>query len=239
MSTMPHDPLAVASRWATAGMGDDEGAGTAVRSGHGIRHPHDRRQPCLPLIHPAHSPVHHQPDKPALCRGPGLLPTAHRRAGGRTPPETRPRRHGRVAAGPGSIAPCPTPGPVPARTGRGRCQAAPRAPARAAPAGPGRSPLRPRSPPASLPSRPVFRPEAWQSLRHLLAGWSAGSWTCTPPALATTWHRGEHPRHAPPPPGNAGVATRATLTSRGCGATRSGGDHKSDRRRTAWEGADR
>ncbi len=30
------------------GDGDDEGAGTAVRSGHGLRHPHDRGEPCLP-----------------------------------------------------------------------------------------------------------------------------------------------------------------------------------------------
>jgi hypothetical protein len=28
-------------------------------------------EPCLPLIHSAHSPDHRQPDKPALCRGPG------------------------------------------------------------------------------------------------------------------------------------------------------------------------
>ena len=46
---------------------------------------------------------------------------------------------------PGSTAPYPTPGPVPARTGRGRRQAAPRAPAQLAPAAPGRSLLRPRS----------------------------------------------------------------------------------------------
>ena len=43
-------------RWAAAGMGDDGGAGTAVRSGHGLRHPHDRREPCLLHIQPAHSP---------------------------------------------------------------------------------------------------------------------------------------------------------------------------------------
>jgi hypothetical protein len=51
-----------ATAWAAAGMGDDGQAGTAVRSGHGLRHPHDRRRPCLLHIHPAHSPDHHQPD---------------------------------------------------------------------------------------------------------------------------------------------------------------------------------
>jgi hypothetical protein len=59
-----------ASRWAAAGMGDDEQAGTAVRRGHGLGYPHDRGEPCLLHLHPAHSPDHHQPDKPALCRGP-------------------------------------------------------------------------------------------------------------------------------------------------------------------------
>jgi hypothetical protein len=49
---------------------------------------------------------------------PRFLPTAHRHAGGRTPPETRPRRRRRAAAGPRLIAPCPTPGSVPARTGQ-------------------------------------------------------------------------------------------------------------------------
>jgi hypothetical protein len=67
---------------------------------------------------------------------------------------------------------------------------------------PGRSPLRPRSPRASSPSRPGLRPAVWQSLPHLVPGWSADSWTRTPPALATAWHRSEHPLHAPPPPGN-------------------------------------
>jgi catechol 2,3-dioxygenase-like lactoylglutathione lyase family enzyme len=43
-----------ASRWVTAGMGDDEQAGTAVRSGHGLGYPHDRREPCLLHIHPAY-----------------------------------------------------------------------------------------------------------------------------------------------------------------------------------------
>jgi hypothetical protein len=57
---------------------------------------------------------------------------------------------------PGSTAPYPTPGPVPARTGRGRRQPAPRAPTPAAPAAPGRSPLRPRSPPP--PRRPTGPP---------------------------------------------------------------------------------
>jgi len=51
-------------------MGDDEQAGTAIRTGHGFRHPHDRGEPCLLHIYPAHSLDHHQPDKPALCRGP-------------------------------------------------------------------------------------------------------------------------------------------------------------------------
>jgi hypothetical protein len=36
-----------ATAWAAAGIGDDEQAGKAVRSGHGIRHPHDRWWPCL------------------------------------------------------------------------------------------------------------------------------------------------------------------------------------------------
>lgn len=44
--------------------------------------------------------------------GPRSLPTAHRRADGPTPPETKPRQPGRAPAGPGLIAPCPTPGPV-------------------------------------------------------------------------------------------------------------------------------
>jgi hypothetical protein len=57
--------------------------------------------------------------------------------------------------------------------------------------------------------------------------------------LATAWHRGEHPRHSPPPPGNAGVAIRVTLTSRGCDATRSGRDHKIGSADGCWEGADR
>jgi hypothetical protein len=45
-------------------------AGTAVRSGHGLRHPHDRRWSCLLHINPAHSPDHRQPDKPALLPEP-------------------------------------------------------------------------------------------------------------------------------------------------------------------------
>jgi hypothetical protein len=36
--------------------------------------PHDRREPCLLHLGPAHSPHHHQPVKPALCRGPGHAP---------------------------------------------------------------------------------------------------------------------------------------------------------------------
>jgi hypothetical protein len=53
-------------------MGDDEQAGTAVRTGHGLGYPHDRGEPCLPA-HPPGSltPSTHQLDKPALCRGPG------------------------------------------------------------------------------------------------------------------------------------------------------------------------
>src|SRR5215207_2864916 len=67
------DPAGAALAFPDGGkdMGDDEAAGTAVRIGHGLRHPHDRREPCLLHIHPANSPHHHQPDKPALCRGPG------------------------------------------------------------------------------------------------------------------------------------------------------------------------
>jgi hypothetical protein len=45
------------------------------------------------------------------------------RAVERTPPATSPRRPGRTAGGLGSTGPCPTPGPGPARTGPGRCQA--------------------------------------------------------------------------------------------------------------------
>ncbi len=51
-------------------MGDDEQAGTAVRTGHGLGYPHDRWEPCLLHVYPGHSSDHHQPDKPALCRGP-------------------------------------------------------------------------------------------------------------------------------------------------------------------------
>jgi hypothetical protein len=52
------------------------------------------------------------------------------------------------------IAPCPTPGPVPARTGRGRRQPAPRIPARPAPADPGRSPFgHPHQAPPHRPDR--------------------------------------------------------------------------------------
>ena len=137
---------------------------------------------------------------PALRRvpaGPRLLPTAHRRAGGRTPPDTRPRRRGRVAAGPGSIAPCPTPGPVPARTGRGRRQAAPRVAARAALAGPGRSPLGHAHHP---PSRRPDRSSAQECGRAFCTWWPGGRparGPVTPPALATAWHSGEHPRHSP------------------------------------------
>ena len=56
-------------------MGDDEQAGTAVRSGHGIGHPHDHPELCLPFIHPARTPDYHQSDKPAPAEAlpdPGL-----------------------------------------------------------------------------------------------------------------------------------------------------------------------
>ena len=142
---------------------------------------------------------------------PRLLPTAHRRAGGRIPRETRPRRPGRAAPGPGSIAPCPTPGPVPARTGPGRVSQRLCAPVRPAPAGPGRSPLRPRSLPASSPSQPVLCAGVWQRLRApgaQVVGQLVDPYPC---ALATAWHRGEHPRHAPPPPGNAAPRCSAVL----------------------------
>src|SRR4030095_10384419 len=47
------DPQAeVETAGMAAGMGDDDGAGTAVRSGHGLRYPHDRRAPCLPYVQP-------------------------------------------------------------------------------------------------------------------------------------------------------------------------------------------
>jgi hypothetical protein len=95
-------------------------AGRALRSGSGRSRP--RRQVVR-------SPTQALRRGPA---GPRLLPTAHRRAGGRTPPDPRPRRRGRAAGDPGLIAPYPTPGPVPARTGRGRRQAVPCAPAPAA-----------------------------------------------------------------------------------------------------------
>src|SRR6266511_2818713 len=36
-----------------AAMGDDVEAGTVVRSGHGLRYPHDRREPCLSYIQPS------------------------------------------------------------------------------------------------------------------------------------------------------------------------------------------
>ena len=36
-----------------------------------IQHPHDRQRPCLLHFHPAHSPDHHQPDKPALSEALG------------------------------------------------------------------------------------------------------------------------------------------------------------------------
>jgi hypothetical protein len=35
--------------------------------------PHDRREPCLLHLAPAHSPHHHQPVKPELCRGPASV----------------------------------------------------------------------------------------------------------------------------------------------------------------------
>jgi hypothetical protein len=190
---------------------------------------------------PRHRAV--RPPTPALHRGPAaprLLPTAHRHAGGRTPPDTRPRRHGRAAAGPGLIAPCPTPSPAPARTGHGRRQAAPRAPARLAPAAPGRSPLsatlttRLLAVPTGLPPRSVAEP--WAPGARLVGQLLNPYSSCHGLRLGTAASTHGTP---PPPPGNAGVATRATLTSRGCGATRSGGDHKSDLQTAAWEGADR
>jgi len=87
---------------------------------------------------------------------PRLPPTSDHHAGGPTPPDTTPPRPGRGVAGPGSTGPWPTPGLVPARTGRGRCRAGPHGPTRPARAGPGRSPTRPRMPPSS-PSRLVSR----------------------------------------------------------------------------------
>jgi hypothetical protein len=37
-----------------------------------LRHPHDRQNRACPTSSPVSSPNHHQPHKPALCRGPGL-----------------------------------------------------------------------------------------------------------------------------------------------------------------------
>jgi hypothetical protein len=51
-------------------MGDDERAGTAVRSGHGLRYPHDRRWPCLLHLYSTYALDRRQPVKPALCRSP-------------------------------------------------------------------------------------------------------------------------------------------------------------------------
>jgi hypothetical protein len=41
-----------ASRWVAVGMGDDERAGTAVRTGHGLGYLHDRGEPCPLHIYP-------------------------------------------------------------------------------------------------------------------------------------------------------------------------------------------
>jgi hypothetical protein len=76
----------------------------------------------------------------------GRRPPLTRRAGGRTPPATTPRRRARVAAGPGSAGRYPAPRQVAARSGRGRRRAAPHGLARPAPKGLGRLPTRPRSP---------------------------------------------------------------------------------------------
>jgi uncharacterized membrane protein YphA (DoxX/SURF4 family) len=85
-------------------------------------------------------------------------PTAHRRAGARTPPGTTPRRRDRAAPDPGSTGQSPAPGPGHARTERGRRPAAPHGPARPAPAGRGRSPTRQRERhPASLHTGPPLR----------------------------------------------------------------------------------
>src|SRR5215211_1182737 len=45
-------------------MGDDERAGTAVRTGHGLGYPHDRWEPCLPP-HPPGSPTRPSPTRQA------------------------------------------------------------------------------------------------------------------------------------------------------------------------------
>jgi hypothetical protein len=55
------------------GMGDDEGAGTAVRSGHGLGyHRIAGSRACFTSTRLTH-PDHHQRDNPALCRGPGVV----------------------------------------------------------------------------------------------------------------------------------------------------------------------
>jgi hypothetical protein len=64
-----------AAAWAVAGMGDDGRGGTAVRSGHGIGHPHDRQELCLPLtVEPARPTVTNQTSRrlDAALPGPGL-----------------------------------------------------------------------------------------------------------------------------------------------------------------------
>jgi hypothetical protein len=132
---------------------------------------------------------------PAVRRGPTaprLLPTAHHRADGRTPLDTRPRRRGRAAAGPGLIAPCPTPGPAPDRTGRGRRQPAPHGPARPAPAGSGGHPsarltTRLLAVPTGPPPRGVAAPPApgARVVGRLLDLLLLRPW-------ATAWHSREH-----------------------------------------------
>jgi hypothetical protein len=112
---------------------------------------------------------------------------------------------------PGSTAPYPTPGPVPARTGPGRRQPAPRAPTPAAPAAPGRSPLRPRSPPPSSPSDRSSAQECGRTFGTWCPGGRPARGPVSLPPWATAWHRGEHPRHAPPPPGNAAPRCIAVL----------------------------
>jgi len=166
-----------------------------------IGHAQVRKRPIASSTASGRSPT------PALHPGPAsprLLPTAHRRAGGPTPPDPRPRRPGRAAAGPGLIAPCPS-------AGSSSCSNRPRS----ASGNAARTQLDPlRQVRASHPfshahQAPPRRPDR-SSARRVAAPSAPGAPGGRParepellPPWATAWHRGEHPRHAPPPPSNA------------------------------------
>jgi hypothetical protein len=144
----------------------------------------------------------------------GCCPPRTAASDGQTPADTRPRRHGRVAAGPGLIAPCPTPGPAPARTrprsasGQGRAYRL--EPLRQVQAG------HPFGHAHHAPPRRPDRSSAQQcgiAFHIYCSGWSAGSWTCCSSRLGGGLAQRRAPTALSPPPDNQVAVCQAARSS--------------------------